>query len=432
MPGPTREKMGDRIRRLRLERGLTQEQLGEPELSESFISMVENGKRQPSREALEHIAGRLETEVDHLISGRPVGTLVHLELALQNARHQADEGQVNDALKAVNEVLDETKEGEFRRTRARALELRGLLAERLEGPSEACEYYNEALEHWLSEPLHLRAETVAGLARCIQHLETPQMAVHQLESYRRDLEATGGPDPSALMRTLTAMVYPYFSAGLPEKAAEVAREALALEPRVEEPEKLACMHMAVARSLAQQSYFADALHSLQRAEEIYLAGGWRTRAAKAQINEAIVLAKKEDFEAARDKLLVALGTLEDSPNRLDEALALNELAYVSRHLGDVDVALSYLDRAGPLLEDGDLVERAFHERERGMCLIDVSPDRAEAHLKQAIDLYRILGASQEIATTFKALADVYVLKGWTERAMEALRDGIAAVEERST
>ncbi len=424
------ETLGGRIRRLRLERGLTQEQLAQPELTESFISMVETGRRRPSRDALEHIAGQLGTDVDHLLSGRPAGVQVDLELALQQARRRADAGDLEAVRTEVERVLTETSEARFRRTRARALELRGLIAERVEGATNAAAHYSEALALWEDEPLHLRAETLVGLARCTQQLETPHMAIHLLESYRRELEESGGPDPSALMRTLTGTIYPYFAAGLPEKAAEAARGALALEPRVEDPEELACMHMAVARTLAQQGHFGDALHSLQRAEEIYLSGGWKSRVAKAQINEAIVLAKKEDYEVARDKLESALAILVESPNRLDEALALNELAYVSRHLGDIDAALEHLDRASPLLEDGDLIELAFNERERGVCLTEREPDAGERHLQRAVDLYRIEGASQELATTFKALADVYLIKGDADHAMQALRDGISAVEER--
>lgn len=424
--------MAQRIRRLRREKGLTQGQLGHPELSEPFISMIEAGKRQPSHQALQHIATRLGVDVEHLISGRPVGLEVDLELALQEGRRDVDNGTIDKALETVSRVVTTARREGFPRTQARGHELRGLIAERVETPSAALEHYRSALALWETEPMHLRAESVSGLARCIRQLETPQMALHTLSGFRQELESSGAADPGALMRTLTAMIYPFFAAGLPEKAAEAAREALTLEARVDDPEKLACMHMAVARSLSQEGHFADALHSLRRAEEIYLAGGWQSRVAKAQINEAIVLAKKEDYEGAEGKLLAALETLDGSPNRLDEALALNELAYVSRHMGQIASALGYLERARPLLEEGDIIEQAFNERELGICLTTTDPDEAERHLTRAIDLYRIEGAAQELASTFNALADVYVKTGDTARAMQALRDGIAAVEERRT
>lgn len=416
---------------MRLERGLTQSQLAKPEYTEAYLSMIEAGRRQPSAKVLQHIAGRLGVDVDELVTGRPAGVEIELELKLQDARRQTDEGGFKEARALTKKVLGQARSLELDRTQARCHEINGLIAERTDGASAAMTHYEHAVEQWQGEPLHLRAEAVAGLARCTQQLETPQLALHMLDSYRRELEAVGSPEPSALMRTLSAMIYPYFAAGLPEKAAEVAREALRLEPRVDEPEELACMHLAVARSLAYERHYDDALHSLRRAEEIYLAGGWRNRVAKAQTNEAIVLAKKADYEEARGKLLSALELLAESPNRVDEAVALNELGHVYRNLGDVTSAIECLDKAQPLLEDSDVIEKAFNERELGLCLAPTEAKAAESYLKRAVDLYRISRDATELATTFKALGELYMTLGRTDEAFEALKDGIAAVEERS-
>jgi tetratricopeptide (TPR) repeat protein len=116
---------------------------------------------------------------------------------------------------------------------------------------------------------------------------------------------------------------------------------------------------------------------------------------------------------------------------LDEALALNELGHVTRRLDDISSALGYLERARKLLEEGDIIEKAFNERELGICLAPTDPKVAENHLKRAVDLYRISGATAELATTFKALGDLYAARGDTDLALDALREGLAAVEERS-
>ena len=161
------------------------------------------------------------------------------------------------------------------------------------------EHYQRAEELWREQPLHLRFEAVAGVARWTEYLGDAWLAVFMLESYRNELEAAGKPDPLALMHTWTALIHPYFAAGLSEKAVEAARHALALETRVEDPEELACMHLAVARSLSYDGHHDDALQSLRKAEEIYLSQGWRNRAVKTKVNEAIVLSDKENWNAQR-------------------------------------------------------------------------------------------------------------------------------------
>lgn len=423
--------VGARIKKRRLEVGLTQAQLGEPKLTSAYISIIEAGRRRPSPKALGFIADRLGITVEELLSGRPAGLEVELELAIHAARRDADEGALTEAERALAGVVKQAKKHGLKRAHARALEARAALTDKSGDPEAALALYQEAEELWRDEPSHLRFEAVAGAAWCTQQLGDARMAAFMLDSYRRELEASGKADPVALMRTHSALIDPYFASGLPEKAAESAREAIRLETRVDNPEQIACMHLSVARSLLYEGHHEDALQSLRKAEDIYLAAGWRNRAAKAQINEAIVLAKKENFEGARDKLLLALETLETSPNPLDEALACNELAYVMRHLGDIHGALTHLERAKELLEEGDAIERAFNERELGLCLAESDPDIAERHLKRAIDLYRSVGAATELATTFKALGELYSDQGKTDLAIEALRDGLAAVEERS-
>ena len=80
--------------------------------------------------------------------------------------------------------------------------------------------------------------------------------------------------------------------------------------------------------------------------------------------------------------------------------------------------------------EGNVIESAFNQRELGLCLGLTEPEAAENHLRRAVDLYRISGATTDLATTFKALGELYAAQGKTDLAIEALRDGLAQVEER--
>ena len=72
-----REKFGNRVRLLRSDRGLTQEQLAERAgISVDFLSLIERGKNSPSFENLEPLADALGVSVAHLFSfeGRSLET----------------------------------------------------------------------------------------------------------------------------------------------------------------------------------------------------------------------------------------------------------------------------------------------------------------------------------------------------------------------
>lgn len=59
------ETLGDRIRRMRLARGLSQQQLAGDEMTRSFICRIERGKVRPSRQTLELFAARLGRPVEY-------------------------------------------------------------------------------------------------------------------------------------------------------------------------------------------------------------------------------------------------------------------------------------------------------------------------------------------------------------------------------
>lgn len=67
------EPIGERIRRLRITAGLSQNALGGEGVSSSYISLIESGKREPSRDALALIATRLGVPMDDLLDGMAVG-----------------------------------------------------------------------------------------------------------------------------------------------------------------------------------------------------------------------------------------------------------------------------------------------------------------------------------------------------------------------
>lgn len=62
-----RPAIGQRIREARLRTGLSQTELAGVDISPSYVSLVEHGKRMPSREVLEVLSGRLGVDVRELV-----------------------------------------------------------------------------------------------------------------------------------------------------------------------------------------------------------------------------------------------------------------------------------------------------------------------------------------------------------------------------
>jgi transcriptional regulator with XRE-family HTH domain len=104
---PRTETLGQRIRRVRQERGFSLARVSGPDFSRAFLNQVELGRSQPSTRVLRVIAGRLGTEVDYLLEGRLPG--VERELTVEKARVLLARGDARRALAALGSTVESTE-----------------------------------------------------------------------------------------------------------------------------------------------------------------------------------------------------------------------------------------------------------------------------------------------------------------------------------
>ncbi len=127
---PRDETLGQRIRRVRQERGFSLAKVSGPDFSRAFLNQVELGRSQPSTRVLRVIAGRLGTEVDYLLEGRLPG--VERELAVEKARVLLAREDARRALAALGSAVESTEwplGSDARLCQAEALSLLGRGAE---------------------------------------------------------------------------------------------------------------------------------------------------------------------------------------------------------------------------------------------------------------------------------------------------------------
>ena len=72
-----KESIGQRLRRLRQERGLSQRELSEPGISYAYVSRIEAGARNPSEKALRALAPKLGVTPLYLETGSDEGVCPH-------------------------------------------------------------------------------------------------------------------------------------------------------------------------------------------------------------------------------------------------------------------------------------------------------------------------------------------------------------------
>lgn len=84
-PEHAEETIGKRLRRLRLERGLSQREISGPGVSYAYVSRIEAGYRDPSEKAIRLLARKLGVSKEHLATGQELPTARELDSRVTDA-----------------------------------------------------------------------------------------------------------------------------------------------------------------------------------------------------------------------------------------------------------------------------------------------------------------------------------------------------------
>ena len=99
-----KETLGQRIRRIRQDRGMSLAKVVGDDFSRAFLNQVELGKARPSIRVLRIIADRLGTEAEYLLEGHEAG--IERELALEKGRVLLLQGDPRRALLALRPAVN--------------------------------------------------------------------------------------------------------------------------------------------------------------------------------------------------------------------------------------------------------------------------------------------------------------------------------------
>lgn len=165
---PSQGNIGDRVRGLRLNRRMSQAQLAGPDLSDSYVSLIESGKRTPTPVVARLLAERLGCTAEFLLHGIEPRQRIDTELGLRHAELELRHGDPARAVERFDEIVKAVGEenpvltAQAQLGRARALEEQGRLGQAVEAMERL---RAEAADH--PERLADLPLTIA-LSRCYQ------------------------------------------------------------------------------------------------------------------------------------------------------------------------------------------------------------------------------------------------------------------------
>jgi tetratricopeptide (TPR) repeat protein len=420
VPDEQTEPIGARLKRLRLERGLSQRDLSSPGVSYAYISRIEAGARTPSVKALRMLARKLGVSVEYLETGRDIRESEDRELRLSDAELALRLGNdMREAEGKLGEVLEEARQAGDHVAASRAAIGLGFAAAQRGAYLDAVEQLEAALKEQPIAP-HLRPDVYATLGQSYAALGATDRAVVVFEDALRESTEAAREDVSVQVRFAALLSYALSDAGQYERAATVVQDALERAKDDCDPHNRIRLYWSIARAAAMEGRSAEALHYIRQAISLLEVTDNTTQLARGYLLSAGIEADEGRGAEAREHLRQAKLLLGPSPEPRDLGMLRIGQSRVATLEGDGHTAVARARRALDILGD-------FHGAEQGAAVTALAEGLAlqgdvvgaNDAFRRAVDLLTVHGRRHDAAESCVRWARMLETAGRTEEAAAA-------------
>jgi tetratricopeptide (TPR) repeat protein len=417
-PGP--ESIGPRLRRLRLERQLSQRELSSPGVSYAYISRIEAGARRPSVKALRQLAPKLGVSVEYLETGSDLRDVDQRELRLADA--ELELRLADDPAKAqsvLQRILDEAVAAGDSTSALRARIAIGLAEARAGNNTAAVQRLEEAIGSDLLVPSQ-RPDVYATLGQCYAAVGQPQRAVDLFEScLARVVEESPG-DTTNQVRFSTYLSYALSDQGDLSRAEAVLEDALAQADEVTDAYTRVRRYRSLARLSEIRGQTGAALDYIRRAIALLAVTEDTLHLARAHLLCGTIMMSQGKAEEAGAQFAAAEQMFGPNLDPLDLANLRADQARRAALL-DRPAETELLAReALTALEDGYPAERGVYLGILAEALAKQDNPEADETFKLAVELIDEHGRQVEKADAFRAWARYLRKNGRDSEALDVL------------
>ena len=328
------ETVGERLKRLRLERGLSQRDLSEPGVSYAYVSRIEAGARRPSVKALRMLARKLGVTAEYLETGAEVAQddARELRLADLELRLRLDGGVEPAELEAL--LADAVAHAD-EAVAARCRIALGFAAFERGDHAPAVRYLEQALESSLVTAVS-RPDVYVTLGRAYAARGVPRKAVDLFQRGLLELETLAPGDASVRVRFSAYLSFALTDLGELQKARAVVMEALAENVEPVDAYTRVRLYWSAGRLALEQARPQTALEHFRRAVSLLEATEDTLHLARAHMNCAQALIDADDLGDAQLHIEQAEALLGSRPGVADLAVVRLLQATCAARGGDYD------------------------------------------------------------------------------------------------
>jgi tetratricopeptide (TPR) repeat protein len=389
--------LGERLRTLRLNAGLTQTGLAGDRFSKEYVSQIERGKTRPTQETIEWLAQRLGVDPGFLASGVSADERGRIETALARAEALSENHEYADAL------------GEFRRIKPSALGI----------GSPELEVRALAGEAW--------AQMRTGEVKAAIDL------LHRARALTEDAMFSDVDRADILFRLGACRV----ELASIQTAIGLFNEALMLAERSELPcDRLRAEILRLrSRCYRRQRDYEAAREDLERALELSEGLGDPAAVARVYFQASLVADRQGHWVLARKYAEQAKAHFEELADRATLGRVLNNLGGINFLLGKPEEAIEHLNESFKvLLEYGSEADAA--RAVSSLAQVNLRTGQVEPAEEQARQALKLLGdrvdVIDEIGSAQLVLGRSLLEQGRLDEAEEAFDVAEQSFEQLSS
>jgi tetratricopeptide (TPR) repeat protein len=412
------ESIGKRLRRLRLERQLSQRELASPGVSYAYISRIEAGARRPSVKALRQLARKLGVSVEYLETGSDLRDVDERELRLSDAELELRLGQnVEGTEQSLNSILDEAVAAGDTKSALRARIALGLAAASGGRNAVAIERLEPAAQ---SLSPASRPDVYEALGRCYAALGDTRRSVDLFRTCLESVREDAPDDTASHIRFATYLSYALTDTGDLEQAQSVLNDALARADEVVDAYTRVRLYWSLARLSGLQDQPAAALEYVRRAIALLEVTEDTLHLARAHLLCGTIMMSQGRAEEAGSQFDAAEQLFGPRPDPLDLASLRTDQAKRAAMLGRGPEAETFAREAVAALGDEHPAEQglAWAALAEGLALQD--KDAADETFRRAADLLQEHGHDVDLTDTCRAWARYLRKSGRDSEALDVL------------
>ncbi|MFC7261331.1 helix-turn-helix domain-containing protein [Streptomyces lutosisoli] len=422
--------IGRRLREQRRRRGLNQQDLASEDISVSYVSLIETGKRMPSPAILEALADRVGCSVEYLRTGRDDNRGKELRLKLAFADIALRNGAYGEALQSYAEVLESAPLLDAPVLR-RAKLGQALTMERLGRTEPALHLLHALYESPDTTPGSAEwAQLAIALCRCYRAAGDLDMSIEIGEKATRTLDDLGLEMTDDHVQLGTALMGCYQLRGnLPRAHMLAARLVETADSTGSRATRGSAYWNAglVAHSRGRTS---EALALIERALVLMAQTDNVRHQAMLKGSYGILLLESHTPEPARALRLLkeARRDLAEVGTALERALAEMGVAWATLRCGRAEEAVTLAERALGLFSAQDTVEVVEARFILGEALFATGESgRGESAFQEAVRQLGRLTPSRKTSKLWRRLGDFWQHQGRSAEALGAYQQALAGV-----